>query len=96
MRRAPIDLLSDGEPHGQYSRLTSRTTSDTKPTQRHRCPASAVNSSDASGGITGVHERLFMETPSAVHVTTTESFAGEPVEAETPGTQTLLDTSLIA
>jgi hypothetical protein len=38
-----------------------------------------------------VHERLFMETPSAVHVTTTESFAGEPVEADTPGMQTLLD-----
>jgi hypothetical protein len=49
-----------------------------------------------SGGITGVHERLFMETPSGVHVTTTESFAGEPVEADTPGMQTLLDTSLIA
>jgi hypothetical protein len=49
-----------------------------------------------SGGITGVHEWLFMETPSGVHVTTTESFAGEPVEADTPGMQTLLDTSLIA
>jgi hypothetical protein len=37
-----------------------------------------------------------METPSGVHVTTTESVAGEPVEADTPGMQTLLDTSLIA
>jgi hypothetical protein len=49
-----------------------------------------------SGGLTGVHECLFMETPSGVHVTTTESVAGEPVEADTPGMQTLLDTSLIA
>ena len=49
-----------------------------------------------SGGITGVHEWLFMDTPGGVHVTTIESFAGEPVEADTPGMQTLLDTSLIA
>ena len=49
-----------------------------------------------SGGITGVHEWLFIETPSGVHVTTTESFAGEPVEADTPGMQALLDASLIA
>jgi Polyketide cyclase / dehydrase and lipid transport len=49
-----------------------------------------------SGGITGVHEWLLTETPSGVHVTTTESFAGEPVEADTPGMQTLLDASLTA
>jgi uncharacterized membrane protein len=49
-----------------------------------------------SGGITGVHEWLFSETPSGVHVTTTESFAGEPVEADAAGMQTVLDASLVA
>jgi hypothetical protein len=49
-----------------------------------------------SGGITAVHEWLFSETPSGVHVTTTESFAGRPVEADAPGMQTLLDASLVA
>jgi uncharacterized membrane protein len=49
-----------------------------------------------SGGITGVHEWLFSETPGGVHVTTTESFAGEPVEADAPGMQALLDASLVA
>lgn len=33
---------------------------------------------------------------SGVHVTTTESFAGEPVEADAPGMQTALDASLVA
>jgi Polyketide cyclase / dehydrase and lipid transport len=49
-----------------------------------------------SGGITGVHEWLFTETAAGVHVTTTESFAGEPVEADAPGMRTLLDASLVA
>ena len=49
-----------------------------------------------SGGITGVHEWLFSETPAGVHVMTTESFAGEPVEADAPGMRTLLDASLVA
>jgi hypothetical protein len=49
-----------------------------------------------SGGITGVHEWLFSETASGVRVTTTESFAGEPVEADAQGMQTLLDASLVA
>jgi Polyketide cyclase / dehydrase and lipid transport len=49
-----------------------------------------------SGGITGVHEWLFSETPGGVHVTTNESFAGEPVEADAPGMQTVLDASLVA
>jgi uncharacterized protein YndB with AHSA1/START domain len=49
-----------------------------------------------SGGISGVHEWLFEETPGIVHVTTTESFAGEPVEADASGMQTLLDASLVA
>ena len=48
-----------------------------------------------SGGITGVHEWLFSETPEGVHVTTTESFAGGPVEADAAGMQTLLDASLV-
>lgn len=49
-----------------------------------------------SGGITGVHEWLFSETPGGVHVTTSESFAGEPVEADAAGMQTVLDASLVA
>jgi len=49
-----------------------------------------------SGGITGVHEWLFSETPDGVHAITSESFAGEPVEADAPGMQTLLDASLVA
>ena len=51
---------------------------------------------EPSGGITGVHEWLFSETPAAVHLTTTESFAGEPVDADPAGTQTVLDASLVA
>ena len=47
-----------------------------------------------AGGITGVHEWIFSETPGGVHVTTDESFAGEPVEADVPGMQSLLDMSL--
>ena len=49
-----------------------------------------------SAGITGVHEWLFSETPGGVHVTTTESFAGDPVAADAPGMQTVLDASLAA
>jgi hypothetical protein len=49
-----------------------------------------------SGGITGVHEWLFTESPGGVHVATTESFAGEPVVADVRGMQTMLDTSLVA
>jgi hypothetical protein len=47
-----------------------------------------------AGGITGVHEWIFSETPSGVHVITNESFAGEPVEADATGMQSALDTSL--
>jgi Polyketide cyclase / dehydrase and lipid transport len=45
-------------------------------------------------GITGVHEWVFSETPGGVHVTTDESFAGEPVASReeaspyAPGTRT--------
>jgi len=35
-----------------------------------------------AGGITGVHEWIFRQTPGSVHVQTNESFAGEPVEAD--------------
>ena len=49
-----------------------------------------------SGGITGIHEWVFSQAPGCVHVTTTESFAGEPVEADAAGMQSLLDMSLVA
>src|SRR5882762_5030406 len=49
-----------------------------------------------SGGITGIHEWVFGDTPDGVQLTTTESFAGEPVEADAQGMQTLLDASLAA
>jgi len=46
-------------------------------------------------GITGTHEWRFEPTAEGVHVTTTESFAGDPVDADTAGMQTLLDNSLV-
>jgi uncharacterized protein YndB with AHSA1/START domain len=49
-----------------------------------------------SGGITGIHEWLFAETPSGVHVETRESFGGEPVEADVASMQSMLDASLAA
>jgi uncharacterized membrane protein len=49
-----------------------------------------------SGGITGIHEWVFTETPTGVHVTTEESFAGEPVEADLTAMQSALDGSLAA
>ena len=49
-----------------------------------------------SGGITGVHEWVFSQTPAGVHVTTEESFAGEPVQADATGMQSALDGSLVA
>jgi uncharacterized protein YndB with AHSA1/START domain len=49
-----------------------------------------------AGGITGVHQWLFTPTDDGVHVATDESFAGEPVEADAAGMQSLLDASLIA
>lgn len=50
----------------------------------------------AADGITGVHEWVFSETPTGVHVTTDESFASEPVGADATGMQSALDNSLIA
>jgi hypothetical protein len=67
----------------------SRRLSTTSPSQR-------VLWGGTAGGITGVHEWLFNETPEGVHVRTTESFAGEPVEADAAGMQPLLDASLVA
>jgi uncharacterized protein YndB with AHSA1/START domain len=49
-----------------------------------------------AGGITGIHEWTFRETPGGVHVETNESFAGEPVEADAEGMQSILDGSLVA
>ncbi len=49
-----------------------------------------------SGGITGVHQWVFTETSTGVHVTTEESFAGEPVKADVTGMQSALDSSLTA
>ena len=50
----------------------------------------------SSGGITGVHEWVFRETPTGVRVTTEESFAGAPVDADVSGMQSTLDGSLAA
>jgi hypothetical protein len=47
-------------------------------------------------GITGVHEWLFSETPTGVHVVTNESFAGDPVSADPGQMQSVLDASLAA
>ena len=47
-----------------------------------------------ANGITGIHEWTFADSPSGVHVTTTESFAGEPVAADVASMQALLDQSL--
>jgi len=48
----------------------------------------------AAQGIMGTHEWLFERTPEGVHVMTNESFAGDPVEADTAGMQAILDNSL--
>ena len=45
-------------------------------------------------GITGTHEWIYTQTPTGVHVTTQESFAGEPVAADLAGMQKTLDKSL--
>ena len=49
-----------------------------------------------ANGITGIHEWTFTDSPTGVHVTTTESFAGAPVEADVSDMQMLLDQSLVA
>jgi hypothetical protein len=45
-------------------------------------------------GITAIHEWTFTEVPAGVRVATTESFAGDPVEADPAAMQGLLDQSL--
>jgi hypothetical protein len=49
-----------------------------------------------AGGITGIHEWLFGETPDGVQVSTTESFSGDPVDADRESMQAMLDASLVA
>ena len=49
-----------------------------------------------AGGITGIHEWLFAETPGGVQVSTTESFSGDPVSADRQSMQNMLDSSLAA
>ena len=46
-------------------------------------------------GITGTHEWRFEPTAEGVRVTTAESFAGQPVDANTAWMQNLLDNSLV-
>jgi hypothetical protein len=49
-----------------------------------------------AGGITGIHEWVFSQRPAGVHVSTAESFAGEPADADVTGMQSALDGSLIS
>lgn len=49
-----------------------------------------------AGGITGIHEWIFQETPGGVHVVTNESFSGAPVDADRENMQNMLDASLVA
>jgi Polyketide cyclase / dehydrase and lipid transport len=59
-------------------------------------PHSRVLWGGTGAGITGIHGWLFAATPDGVRVTTDESFAGEPVEADATNMQTLLDASLVS
>jgi hypothetical protein len=47
-------------------------------------------------GIMGIHEWRFEQTRSGVRVSTTESFSGDPVEANPDSLRTVLDKSLAA
>jgi hypothetical protein len=47
-----------------------------------------------AGGITGIHEWVFEETAGGLTITTTESFAGGPVEADVASMKAMLDDSL--
>jgi hypothetical protein len=49
-----------------------------------------------ANGITAIHEWTFTDTPNGVHVTTTESFAGDAVSADASNMQALLDQSLLS
>ena len=57
---------------------------------------SRARRSHAAQGITGTHEWRFERTGEGVRLTTNESFAGDPVEADTAGMQAVLDNSLSA
>jgi uncharacterized membrane protein len=48
----------------------------------------------AAGGIMGIHEWVYSQTPTGVHVDTHESFSGEAVQADITGMQSALDKSL--
>ena len=50
----------------------------------------------AAQGIMGTHEWRFAQSPAGVHVITSESFAGDPADADPTGMQTILDNSLTA
>jgi len=51
----------------------------------------------AAHGVMGTHEWVYRQTPAGgVHVTTHESFSGEPVAADATGMQSALDNSLTA
>jgi hypothetical protein len=47
-------------------------------------------------GIMGIHEWRFAQARSGVHVSTNESFSGEPVEADPDSLRAALDKSLVA
>ena len=48
----------------------------------------------AARGIMGTHEWRFAQSPAGVHVITTESWAGDPADADPTGMQTILDNTL--
>jgi hypothetical protein len=48
----------------------------------------------AAGGVMGIHEWVYSQTPTGIHVSTKESFSGDPVEADMTGMQSALDKSL--
>ena len=50
----------------------------------------------AANGIIGIHEWTFADSGTGVRVTTTESFAGEPVAADVVNMQSLLDGSRVS
>ena len=47
-----------------------------------------------ASGVMGIHEWVYRETPNGVHVSTQESFSGDPVAADVAGMQSILDKSL--
>ena len=93
------DIWSDAEAPGclRETRLMLRGGAHPQPDiDRTHASQTRVLWGGTSGGITGIHEWLFAETPKGVHVTTNESFAGDPVEADATSMQQLLDASLVA